>query len=67
VPLHWAATAWPNLVLRWLFDGTRIIQLAGDNQVGRSTGYAYLHESLAMLAAHVLICIRCCLAAQMAG
>jgi hypothetical protein len=28
------------LVLRWLLDGTRITQLAVDNQLSRSTGYA---------------------------
>jgi hypothetical protein len=38
------------LVLRWLLDGTRIIQLAIDNQVSRSTGYAYLHEGLTVIA-----------------
>jgi hypothetical protein len=38
------------LVLRLLLDGTRIIQLAIDNQVSRSTGYAYLHEGLTVIA-----------------
>ena len=28
---------------RWLLDGTRVTQLALDNQLSRSTGYAYLH------------------------
>ena len=32
------------LVPRWLLDGTRVRQLAADNQVSRSTGYAYPHE-----------------------
>jgi hypothetical protein len=39
------------LVLRWLLDGTRITQLAADNTLSRSTGYAYLHEGLTVLAA----------------
>jgi hypothetical protein len=39
------------LVLRWLFDDTRISQLARDNAVGQSTAYAYRDEGLAVLAA----------------
>jgi hypothetical protein len=39
------------MVLRWLLDGTRVTQLAVDNQVSRSTGYAYLHEGITVLAA----------------
>ncbi|GLZ02013.1 hypothetical protein Acsp02_92640 [Actinoplanes sp. NBRC 103695] len=39
------------LVLRWLLDGTRMRQLATDNAISRSTGYAYLHEGLTVLAA----------------
>ncbi len=39
------------LVMRWLLDGTRIRQLAADNTVSRSTGYAYLHEGLRVIAA----------------
>ena len=39
------------LVIRWFLDGTRVAQLAGDNAIGRSTAYAYLHEGLAVLAA----------------
>ncbi|RAO39021.1 hypothetical protein PSN13_00045 [Micromonospora saelicesensis] len=42
------------LVIRWLIDGTRISQLAGDNTISRSTGYAYLHEGLTVLAAQAL-------------
>jgi hypothetical protein len=38
-------------VLRWLPDGTRITQLAVDNQLSRSTGYTYLHEGITVLAA----------------
>jgi hypothetical protein len=55
------------LVLRWLLDGTRIIQLAVDNQISRSTGYAYLHEGLAMLAAHAPGLESVLLAAKIAG
>ncbi len=40
------------LVLRWLLDGTRITRLALDNQLSRSTGYAYLYEGIKALAAH---------------
>jgi hypothetical protein len=32
------------LVIRWFLDGTRVAQLAGDNTIGRSTAYDYLHE-----------------------
>jgi hypothetical protein len=32
------------LVLRWFLDGTRIAQLAEDNEIGLSTCYRYLHE-----------------------
>ena len=32
------------LVLRWFLDGTRLAQLAADNDIGRSTAYRYLHE-----------------------
>jgi hypothetical protein len=39
------------LVLRWSLDGTRIRQLARDNQVRMSTGYGYLHEGIDVLAA----------------
>src|SRR4051812_5456431 len=39
------------LVLRWFLDGTRLAQLAGDNRIGRSTAYRYLHEGIDVLAA----------------
>jgi hypothetical protein len=55
------------LVLRWLLDGTRIAQLAVDNAVSRSTGYAYLHEGLTVLAAHAPGLQSALLAAKMAG
>lgn len=41
------------MVLRWLFDGTRMTQLTCDNAVSSSTGYRYLHEGLDVLAAQV--------------
>lgn len=41
------------LVLRWLFDGTRMTQLTCDNAVSSATGYRYLHEGLDVLAAQV--------------
>ena len=31
------------MVLRWFLDGTRVAQLARDNQVSSSTAYRYLH------------------------
>jgi hypothetical protein len=30
------------LVVRWLLDNTRLVQLAADNPIGRSTAYAHL-------------------------
>src|SRR3954451_17644690 len=39
------------LVLRWLFDDTRISQLARDNDIGLSTAYDYRDEAIAVLAA----------------
>jgi hypothetical protein len=38
------------LVLRWFLDGTRLVQLAADNDIGRSTTYRYLHEGIDVLA-----------------
>jgi hypothetical protein len=38
------------LVLRWFLDGTRLTQLAGDNRIGSSTAYRYLHEGIDVLA-----------------
>jgi hypothetical protein len=55
------------LVLRWLLDGTRVTQLAADNQISRSTGYAYLHEGIAVLAARAPALSSVLLAAKMAG
>jgi hypothetical protein len=34
------------LLLRWFLDGTRLTQLATDNQVRSSTAYRYLHEGI---------------------
>ena len=39
------------LALRWLFDDTRITQLARDNGIGVSTAYAYRDEAVTVLAA----------------
>ena len=39
------------LVLRWFLDGTRLAQLAADNDIGSSTAYRYLHEGIDVLAA----------------
>jgi hypothetical protein len=39
------------LILRWFLDGTRLAQLAADNDIGRSTAYRYLHEGIDVLAA----------------
>lgn len=55
------------LVLRWLLDGTRIAQLAADNTISRSTGYAYLHEGLTVIAGRAPGLNSALLAAKMAG
>jgi hypothetical protein len=55
------------LVIRWFLDGTRLCQLARDNQIGRSTGYDYLHEGIAVLAARAPKLESALLAAKMAG
>ena len=39
------------LVLRWFLDGTRVAQLAVDNQISLATSYRYLHEGIDVLAA----------------
>jgi DDE superfamily endonuclease len=38
------------LLLRWFCDGTRLAQLAVDNQISSSTVYRYLHEGIDVLA-----------------
>src|SRR4051812_8095071 len=40
------------LVLRWFVDGTRLTQLARDNNISVPTAYRYLHEGLTVLADH---------------
>jgi len=55
------------LVLRWFCDGTRIKQLARDNQIGKSTGYDYLHEGIDVLAARAPGLHGALLAAKAAG
>ena len=55
------------LVLRWLLDGTRVRQLAADNALSRSTGYAYLHEGLRVIAAQAPGLNSALLAAKIAG
>ena len=55
------------LVLRWFLDGTRLAQLAGDNAIGGSTAYRYLHEGIDLLAARKPSLHSALLAAKMAG
>src|SRR3954471_8364013 len=55
------------LVLRWLLDGTKVKQLALDNTISASTGYAYLHEGITVLAAQAPALPSALLAAKMAG
>src|SRR4051795_10526433 len=40
------------LVLRWFVDGTRLAQLARDNEISVPPAYRYLHEGLTGLADH---------------
>ena len=55
------------LVLRWLFDDTRMTQLARDNGISVSTSYAYRDEALAVLAARKPSLHGALLAAKAAG
>jgi hypothetical protein len=55
------------LVLRWFLDGTRMRQLARDNQISVSTGYDYLHEGIDVLAARSPSLPGALLAAKAAG
>lgn len=55
------------LVLRWFLDGTRMRQLARDNTISDSTGYAYLHEGIDVLAARSPSLHGALLAAKAAG
>src|SRR4051795_8804994 len=55
------------LVLRWLLDGTKVKQLALDNTISASTGYAYLHEGITVLADQAPALPSALLAAKAAG
>jgi hypothetical protein len=55
------------LVLRWLLDGTRMSQLVRDNTISKSTGYDYLNEAIAVLAAQAPGLHSALLAAMAAG
>jgi hypothetical protein len=55
------------MVLRWFLDGTRVRQLAADNQVAVSTCYARLHEAIDLLAALAPDVHEAILAAKAAG
>src|SRR5690242_12603069 len=55
------------LVLRWFLDGTRMAQLAMDNEISKSTAYSYLHEGTDVLAARAPQLESALLAAKMAG
>jgi hypothetical protein len=55
------------LVLRWLFDDTRMQQLARDNNIGRSTAYDYRDEALLVLAVRKPTLHGVLLAARAAG
>jgi hypothetical protein len=55
------------LALRWLFDDTRMSQLARDNGIGTSTAYDYRDEAIAVLAARKPSLHGALLAAKTAG
>jgi hypothetical protein len=55
------------LLLRWFCDGTRIAQLALDNELSGSTTYRYLHEGIDVLAAAAPDLHGALLAARTAG
>jgi len=55
------------LILRWFLDGTRLAQLAADNDIGRSTAYRYLHEGIDVLADRAPGLRGALLAARVAG
>jgi len=55
------------LGLRWLFDDTRMSQLARDNNIGVSTAYAYRDEAIGVLAARQPSLRGALLAAKAAG
>ena len=49
----WALSAWGQAVmaLRWFIDDARMADLVRDDKIGKSTGYAYVHEVINVLAA----------------
>ena len=55
------------LALRWLFDDTRLSQLARDNDIGLSTAYDYRDEVITVLAARQPSLHGALLAAKAAG
>lgn len=55
------------LVIRWFLDGTRLTQLAGDNKIGKTTAYDYLHEGIGLIAGQAPGLEAALLAAKMAG
>lgn len=55
------------LVMRWFCDGTRMRQLAADNDISKSTCYDYLHEGIDTLAAWAPSLHGALLAAKTAG
>ena len=55
------------LALRWLFDDTRMTQLARDNGIGVSTAYDYRDEAITVLAARKPSLHGALLAAKAAG
>ena len=65
--VRWAATATRCWVLRWFLDGTRVAQLAVDNQLSSSTAYRYLHEAIDVLASAAPSLHGALLAARTAG
>jgi hypothetical protein len=48
------------LALRWLFDDTRMSQLARDNGIGVSTAYDYRDEAITVLTARKPSLHGCC-------
>lgn len=64
-----ALSAWDQAVmwLRWLHDGTRVIQLARDHGIGLSTCYRDLDETTKVLAARAPSLRSALLAAKFAG
>jgi hypothetical protein len=55
------------LILRWFLDATRVVQLAVDNAIKKSTVYDYLDEGFTVLAAQAPTLESALLAAKMAG